>query len=59
MVRTIWLKREPIFEDHGDMFRYDERRISVVSSPSRNRLALLGFVRNVDLNEPFDLETFN
>lgn len=46
------------FEDHGDMFRFDHRRITVVASPSRQRLALLNFVRNLGSDDDLDLDQF-
>ena len=47
------------FIDHGDMYELrDDRRISVVATPSRHRLAILQFVMNVDRDERFDMETF-
>jgi hypothetical protein len=46
------------FEDHGDMYRFDERRIDVVSRPSRQRLALLAFVRNRNADDALDVEEF-
>ena len=46
------------FEDHGDMYRYDAGRIRVVSEPSRQRLALLHYIRNLEAGTELDRETF-
>ena len=46
------------FEDHGDKYRYDAARISVVSDPSRDRLALLSYIRNLEADAELDCETF-
>jgi hypothetical protein len=46
------------FEDHGDMYRYDAGRIDVVAQPSRERLALLHYIRNLEPDAELDAETF-
>ncbi|MET0191869.1 MAG: CPCC family cysteine-rich protein [Hyphomicrobiaceae bacterium] len=46
------------FEDHGDMYRYDATRIGVVSDPSRARLALLSYIRNLEADAELHCETF-
>jgi hypothetical protein len=49
------------FEDHGDMYRYDDTRNGndAVSKPLQNRLALLSFVQDWDGKRPLDRETFS
>jgi hypothetical protein len=46
------------FEDHGDMFRYDATRIPIAAEPSRERLALLQFIRGLEDDAELDCEVF-
>jgi hypothetical protein len=46
------------FEDHGDMYRFDTTRIPAVSEPSRERLALLQFIRGREGDAELDCEAF-